>query len=168
MGAHRWYYSIRRASVMITRNPNVILKEAASPLRYVAPPITALPHKKSPIPVADIWTAISHIVPLAHPTHHPKRHLDRVRRFSKIHSHYQRTDGRTNRENNHRTRLVIGLITSCCTAMTVTALIASVHESFNSIGQVAPMCTPSNTRAHATIILSTETRLLHFLREAVN
>ena len=39
---------------------------------------------------------------LGPPTDHPKRHLNRVSRFSRIHGCYKRTD----RQNEHRTRSV--------------------------------------------------------------
>jgi len=37
------------------------------------------------------------MIPLARPSHHPKRHLDRISRSSKIHGRYQRTDRQTDR-----------------------------------------------------------------------
>jgi len=39
--------------------------------------------------------------PWIHPTHHSKRHLDRLSRFCKIHSRDQQTD----RQNNRRAKL---------------------------------------------------------------
>jgi len=56
--------------------------------------------KKSPLLIENLHPKC--IVACAHPTHDPKRQLDRISRFSRIHGRYQRTDGQTNRPTVRR------------------------------------------------------------------
>jgi len=42
--------------------------------------------------LCGIWAPIYHVVPLAHPSPQPKRHLDWFSRFCMAHGRYRRTD----------------------------------------------------------------------------
>jgi len=84
---------IIKALSLINKSAESYLRtDRVAPMLHSPYTLHSGPTKKLPFPVG-VWTDVQYIVPW--PSHHPRRHLDRVSHFFTVHARYQRTDRTT-------------------------------------------------------------------------